>query len=83
MNAFFWFLFIVFISWLVFLYIIPFVGRIYFRRLAKRFQNQSEKNARSDRPEGSVHVDYVPDDQKKSSAPGDYVDFEEINENKK
>ncbi len=79
MNAFFWFLLIVFSPWRIFIYIIPFLARIFLRRLAKRFQNYAEKdNQNTPKPEGTVNVDYAGDPQKKSSDIGDYVDFEEI-----
>ncbi len=79
MNAFFWFLLIVLISWIVFIYIIPFVARIFLRRLAKRFQNYTEKTQHNNnKPEGSVNIDYGSDKPKKPSEVGDYVDFEEI-----
>ncbi len=79
MNAFFWFLLIVFSSWIVFIYIIPFLVRIFLRRLAKRFQNYAEKNNQNTtKPEGTVNIDYTGDQPKKSTDIGDYVDYEEI-----
>jgi len=80
MNAFFWFLLIVFISWMVFLYIFPFFARIYLQKLSRKFTSRSqEAHHKENNPEGTINIDYIPEEQQdKTDLPGDYVDFEEI-----
>lgn len=82
MNVFFWFLFILAISWVFFIYVFPFLLRIYLKRLSGKFEKHAEQESRSKKEEGSVSIDYVPEKhiEKENDAPGDYVNYEEIDE---
>jgi hypothetical protein len=80
MNVFFWFLLVVFISWVLVSYIIPLLLRHYLKKLSGKFEKRADQASRSKKDEGSVNIDYVPENQKEKEAPGDYVDFEEIDE---
>jgi hypothetical protein len=81
MNAFLWFLAVVGVSWLVILYVIPFLGKLFLRRLSKKFQNHVENYQKSEpQPEGSVHIENIPSTLEKKLDLGDYINYEEINE---
>jgi len=80
MSIFFWFILIVFVSWLLIIYVVPFLLKYYLKRLAKRMENHAEQATRSQKKEGSVNIDYIPENKDGKEAPGDYVDFEEIKE---
>ncbi|HOY31321.1 MAG TPA: hypothetical protein PKW80_05530 [Bacteroidales bacterium] len=82
MNAFLWFLLIVFISWFLFIYILPFFVRLYLKRLHGKFEKQAEQQERSKKEEGTINIDYIPENENKSDkeAPGEYVDYEEIDD---
>lgn len=81
MNAIFWFLVVVGVSWLVILYVLPFLGRLFLRRLSKKFQDQmANQQQQEQKPEGSVHIENVPSTPEKKIDLGDYVNYEEINE---
>jgi Na+/H+ antiporter NhaD/arsenite permease-like protein len=81
MNAFLWFLAVVFVSWLVILYVLPFLGKLFLRRLSKKFQDHVENSQRTEeKPEGSVHIENIPDNPDKKFEMGDYVNYEEIDE---
>ncbi len=43
-------------------------------------ENHAEQATRSQKKEGSVNIDYIPENKDGKEAPGDYVDFEEIKE---
>lgn len=79
MNAFLWFLIIVAVSWLVILYVLPLLGRLFLRRLSKKFQQHAENMQRTEqKPEGSVHIENIPAEPDKKKEVGDYVNYEEI-----
>lgn len=81
MNVIFWFLVVVFVSWLVILFVIPFLGRIFLRKLTKNFRDHIEHTQKEEiEPEGSVHIDNIPTAPEKKKDLGDYVNYEEINE---
>jgi len=82
MGFFSWFLIIVLIGWILFLYVIPFFVRLYLNKLAKKFENHSQQTSAPEKKEGSVNIDYIPEKhlEKDKEAPGDYVNFEDIEE---
>jgi hypothetical protein len=81
MNAFFWFLAVVIVSWLVILYVLPFLGKLFLRRISKKFQDHVENAQRNEpKPEGSVHIDNIPPAPNNKIEMGDYVNYEEIDE---
>jgi hypothetical protein len=49
----------------------------YLNRLTKKYQQQQKPEKK---PDGFVNVDYVPDIKNNKSAPGEYVNYEEIND---
>lgn len=80
MGFFSWFLIIVLIGWLFFIYVFPFLLRLYLKKLSKRFENQAQQASKPEKKDGSVSIDYIPEElqKKEKEAPGDYVNFEEI-----
>jgi hypothetical protein len=81
MNAFLWFLAVVFFSWLFILFVLPFLGRLFLKKLSKNFQNHVERSQQTEeKPEGSVHIENIPPPPDKKTDVGDYVNYEEINE---
>ncbi len=82
MGFFSWFLIIVLIGWILFLYVIPFFARWYLKKLSKKFETHSEQPQSPEKKEGSVTIDYIPEKhlEKDKDAPGDYVNFEDIEE---
>jgi hypothetical protein len=81
MNAFFWFLAIIGVSWFVILFVIPFLGKLFLRSLSKKFQTHVENSQKKEQqPEGSVHIENIPSPSEKKLDLGDYVNYEEINE---
>lgn len=52
------------------------------RNSFSRYQQQQRQKQQYRRPEGSIQVDYVPEDQQKRSngkhSDGEYVDYEEV-----
>jgi len=82
MNVFLWFILVVAIAWVLFVYVFPLVLKRYLKRMTGKFEKQAEQEARSKKEEGSVSIDYVPENQKEKEkdAPGDYVNFEDIDE---
>ena len=79
MNAFLWFLAIVSVSWILIIFILPLVGKIFLRKLSKRFQDHVKNSQRTEsRPEGSVHIEHETSKPKINPEAGDYVNFEEI-----
>ncbi len=69
------------------LYIIRLVARLvlpmFFQNMMNKAQQQANNRAnyQQRRPEGTIKVDYVPEEQRKSSIPdneGEYINYEEI-----
>jgi hypothetical protein len=58
--------------------VIPFLLKVYVKRLSRKFEKQAEQATRSKKEKGSVTIDHIPDNKTVKEAPGDYVDFEEI-----
>ena len=50
------------------------------KRLSGKFEKHAEQESRSKKEEGSVSIDYVPEKHTEKEAPGDYVNYEEIDE---
>jgi hypothetical protein len=83
MNAFFWFVAIVFVSWLFVMFILPLLGKIFLHKLAKNFQQNVDSSQRTQQePEGTVHIENIPQPHDNKAELGDYVNFEEINDKK-
>lgn len=81
MNVFLWFLAIVFFSWLFVLFVLPFLGRIFLRKLSKNISNHVNRTQQTEaKPEGSVRIENIPTNPDKKIETGDYVNFEEIKE---
>lgn len=59
------------------IYVVPLVIKRYLNRLTKKYQQQQKPEKK---PDGFVNVDYVPDIKNNKSAPGEYVNYEEIND---
>lgn len=79
MNAIFWFLAIVSVSWILIIFILPLVGKMFLRRLSKRFEDHFKNSHRTEsRPEGSVHIKHETTKPMINPEAGDYVNFEEI-----
>ena len=75
-----WFLLIVIISCLLFLYIIPFLVRYYLKRLSGKLEKKARQESGAGKKDGSINIDYISKSHKDKEAPGDYVDFEEIDD---
>lgn len=80
MSFFFWFALIIFIGWVLFIYILPLVMRYYLKKLSGKMKQQAEDMPKQKEKEGTISVDYIPENHKEKEAPGDYVNYEEINE---
>ena len=81
MNAFLWFLAVVFVSWLFVLYVLPLLGGLFLRKLSKNIQNHVKRSQPTEeKPEGSVHIENIPPNSDKKIEAGDYVNYEEIKE---
>jgi len=80
MGFFSWFVIVIVIGWLFFIYVFPFLLKRYLKRISKRFENQAQQASKPEKKDGSVSIDYIPEELQKNDkeAPGDYVDFEEI-----
>jgi hypothetical protein len=58
---------------------LPFLGKLFLRRLSKKFQDHAEGFQRTEqRPEGSVHIENIPPPKEKNTGAGDYVNYEDI-----
>ena len=83
MNAFYWFLAIIFFSWVFFTFVLPILGRMFLRKLSRNLQNQTKNQQTPHKEaEGTVHINSKPPAPSINSEIGDYVNFEEINDNK-
>lgn len=80
MNVFFWFALIVLIAWIFFIYVLPLLLRVYLKKLSRSFHKHADEQGKPERNEGTVNIDYIPENHKEKTAPGDYVNYEEINE---
>jgi hypothetical protein len=80
------FVLIVILIYLVFIlimrYIMPFVLRLFVRRMANKTRKQYEQQAKgNEKKKGEVTIDYAPKTNKKiDKDTGDYVPFEEIDD---
>ena len=67
---------------IVIYYLVKTIGGFVFRLLGGQAPQQAHRNQTPNRREGDIHIDYVPQDQKRragaGSKDGDYVDYEEV-----
>ncbi len=82
MNTFLWFLAVVVVSWLFILFVLPFLGRLFLRKLSRNLQNhvKNSQQTSEEKPEGSVRIENIPPSPDKKTDVGDYVNYEEIKE---
>ncbi len=62
------------------LVIFHFVGKFLFQFLIKLAYTQAKQKHNKRRPEGSINIEYIPENKKKTKKfeGGDYVDYEEV-----
>ena len=82
MDVFIWFLAIIFFSWVFLTFVLPLLGRMFLRKISRNFEAQAKQQQSKNEPEGTVHIDNKPSAPSINSEIGDYVNFEEIKENK-
>ena len=60
-------------------YWLPFLVK---KAVEKQFEKTHRQNQRPQKPEGSIHVDYIPEKDKKGpnkdDREGEYIDYEEV-----
>jgi hypothetical protein len=78
-------IFIILCIYLVFKWVIGPLLRMllqsYLRKVVERQAGQFRQQEQRKKPDGSIHVDYIPKSPKKSNggdAEGEYIDYEEI-----
>ncbi len=63
-------------------YIFPFILRLFFSRMGKRYRERYDRRSgNKTKKEGEVKIDYVPRRSKKiDKDSGEYIDYEELDE---
>jgi hypothetical protein len=87
LNFLIWVILIYFVLLLIWRYVLPFLLKRYMRRMQQKFSRYTDEKFENEekKQDGEVRIEHVPDEIKKESSPvdeDDYVDFEEIKENK-
>ncbi len=59
-------------------YVMPYVLRYFIRKSQKHYQQTNDKH----RKEGEMHIEYGPDKKGSKESLGEYIDYEEITDEK-
>ena len=60
-------------------YVMPYIARYFIRKSMKAHQQESRE---PERKTGEIHVDYSPQKKNRSQNLGEYIDYEEVKEDK-
>jgi hypothetical protein len=87
LNFIVWVILIYFALMLIWRYVVPFMLRVYMKRMEKRFRRYADEDTfnRNSKREGEVSIHHVPEQEEHIPPAGgdiEYTDFEEIKDDK-